>query len=121
MGFAIEDGTGEGFSARVNEEGQLSVVSVNHELQHHISKVHGRVYQVIGDYTLVGAGTFTLLHLKNDDPARNLIVSYMRIQYPGGDGTIDALTYFQLGFGRTYSSGNRTGLRRKSSCGQTGR
>ena len=105
MGLQIEDGIGDAYRAQVNNENQLSTVAVVHELQHHISSTYGRVFQVIGDHTLVSAGTKTILHLTNDDPARNVVISYMRVQYPDSTSLIDASTYFQLGLGTTYGSG----------------
>lgn len=105
MGFVVEDGTGKGYRVKVTEENQLKTVGELHELQHHTSVVHGQVYQVIGDYTVVGAGTFPILHVQNTSATRDAVVSYMRLQYPGGDGTIDAATYFSINFNQTYSSG----------------
>jgi len=104
-GLQIEDGTGKGFRVGITAENQLLTQAETHELQHHISLINGQVYQAIGTHDLSGAGTKTILHIKNNDPLRNLIVSYMRIQFPGGDGTIDGNTYFQAGFGTVYSSG----------------
>ena len=105
MAIQLEDGIGKGYRAEINNENQLSTVAVVHELQHHISDTYGRVFQVIGDHTLVSAGTKTLLHLTNNDPARDVVVSYMRVQYPDSTSVIDASTYFQFGFGTTYGSG----------------
>jgi len=105
MGFTLEDGTGQGYRVKISAENQMHVQAENHELQHHISILHGQVYQAIGTHTLTTSGAKTILHLKNDDPERMMVVSYMRLQFPGGDGTIDNDTYFQLGYGTTYSAG----------------
>lgn len=105
MGFQIEDGTGKGFRTRVNSRNRMLVTSVNQELQHFISLSDGRSYQIIGDHTLSTSGSHTILHVRNTDPERILVISYMRVQFPGGDGTIDTNTYFQFGFGTSYSTG----------------
>jgi hypothetical protein len=105
MGLQIEDGTGQGFRTGVTAENQLLTQAETHELQHHISMNEGQVYQAIGTHTLASGGTKTILHIRNNDPARFMVVSYMRIQFPGGDGTIDAATYFDCGFNETYTSG----------------
>jgi hypothetical protein len=105
MGLQIEDGTGQGYRTGVTAENQLLTQAETHELQHHISMNEGQVYQAIGTHTLSGAGTKTILHIRNNDPSRFLVVSYMRVQFPGGDGTIDAATYFDCGFDASYTSG----------------
>ena len=103
MGFMVEDGTGKGYRAGVTSENQLLTQAEVHELQHHISIKKGQVYQVIGTHSLSASGTLPILHIKNEDPDRKLFISYMRIQFIG-DGVIDEETYWQCGFGRTYSS-----------------
>ena len=108
MGFQIEDGTGTGLRVAVTGENQLSTQAETHELQHHISLNKGQVYQAIGTHTLATSGTKTILHIKNNDPERFLIVSYMRIQFPGGDGNIDEDTYFECGYNTIYGSGGAT-------------
>ena len=108
MGFFLEDGTGTGLRVRVTGENQLETQAEVHELQHHISIRDGQVYQAIGTHTLTTSGAKTILHMKNDDADRLLIVSYMRLQFPGGDGTIDDNTYFIGGFDTLYSAGGNT-------------
>ena len=104
MAFQLEDGTGTGNRASINSENRLLTVAINHELQHQRSFYDGQVYQVIGEHTLTSSGNKTLLHITNNDPEKNLVVSYMRIQYPDNTSVINMDTYFQLGFGRTYVS-----------------
>jgi hypothetical protein len=108
MSFLIEDGTGGGYKAQVNSENQIKVQAEIHELQHHISRTHGKTYQIWGTETAVAATTQTILHINNDDTAQQFCVSYMRIQLAGESGgtALDSTTnYFQFGFGRTYGSG----------------
>ncbi len=105
MGFQIEDGEGQGRSAGVTDGNQLKVLAENHELQHHESLFHGRVYQVIGDVAITG-GTQTVLHMTNDS-AKRLSVTFVRMQaisFNGGAAPADSGTFYQMGFGTTYTS-----------------
>jgi hypothetical protein len=93
MGLQIEDGTGNGFQVKINDEHQMAVVSENHELQHHISRLHGQVYQVVGEVSDLWTGTNTLLHING---------------VSGSDYLPDVGTYFQIGKDTSYSSGGTT-------------
>jgi len=104
MGFQIEDGQGSGYRAGVTDEHQIKVVSESHELQHHVSWLYGQTYQVEGSHTLASSGTKNTLHIKNTSPTRDMVITFVRLQFVG-DGTIDVNTYMQYGFGPTYASG----------------
>jgi hypothetical protein len=111
MGLNIEDGTGRGYQVKVNAENQLETVSVNHELQHHISKDEAQVYQIVGFLSDVWNGTNTVLHIQNTSTTLHGVVSYMRLQCPGTSGSSwlpDSGTYFQIGTGTSYGSGGTT-------------
>jgi hypothetical protein len=108
MSIFIEDGHGAGYKLRINDEGQARTQSEIHELQHHISWNDGQCYQTVGLETAIAAATQTILHIKNTSAAKKFVVSYMRLQIAGeaGGTTLpNAANYFQIGFGRTYSSG----------------
>lgn len=107
MGFTIEDGAGKGYSVEVTDELQLNVQSENHELQHHESLHNARVYQVIGEVKGLNNNTYTTLHLDND-VNKKMTVSFVRLQTVNlsNKATLPSSgTYFQIGKGRTYSSG----------------
>lgn len=109
MGLQLEDGTGKGYSVKVNADNAMSAEAVIHELQHHISRSSAQVYQVIGETSNISAGVNTVLHISNNSPDLHIVISYMRIQAPELDGTsvINFQTYFQFGTGTEYeSSGN---------------
>jgi hypothetical protein len=94
-------------AAVVNFEGKLFTISETHSLQHENSWYNENTYQVIGDVTLANATT-TVLHLKNTDATRNLVISYVRVQAidpTGGTAPPAAANYFQLGLDETVSSG----------------
>lgn len=106
MGFIIEDPR-NGTTAKVNDEGNLTTRAITHSLQHHHSRVDGQVYQVVGDAS-VAAGTNSVLHITNDSDTRWLIGTFIRMQavdLAGGTAPPSANTYFQMGFGTTYSAG----------------
>ena len=65
MGLQIEDGTGKGYQVQVTSENQMITQAETHELQHHISRHKGQVYQIIGEVSNLWNGTNTLLHIRN--------------------------------------------------------
>jgi len=108
MALTIEDGGGSGKLAKVDDEGQMLVVAESQELQHHVARVEQNAYQVIGDFASVNNSTHTILHIKNNDTTKNLAVTFVRLQFldqAGGTALPAAATRFELGFGRTFSSG----------------
>ncbi len=106
MGIQIEDGGGSGRLARVTKQQQLKVCSESHHIQHHHSRFFGDVYQVISTDTGITAATQTLLHLKNTDSTKLLVVSYIRMQAITDTASKPVVgEYFEVGFGRTVSSG----------------
>jgi len=111
MSTMIKDGTGRGFLAKVNSSGQLIAQVESQSLQHHVSREHGKAFQVIGDFASVNNSTHTILHLNNTNSTEIMVVSYIRIQtagLSGGTALPDTATRFELGFGRTISSGGTT-------------
>lgn len=107
MGFIIE-GPKRGTSVNVTKDGDLATRAIVHELQHHHSREEGQVYQLIGDDVTIASGTNTLLHIRNDSSTHAVVISYIRMQavdLAGGTTPPSINTYFQLGFGTTYTSG----------------
>ena len=108
MGIQIEDGTGTGLTVAVNGKNEMRVRSTNHPLQHAISEDDGQAYQVVGDFASINNSTHTVLHIKNTSTTKNLYITYMRLQtidLAGGTAPPDSGTYWQIGTGRTVSSG----------------
>ena len=108
MAFRIEDGKGRGYISEVNKDLQLQVESKNDHIQHFTSIKKGQAYQVIGDDTTVTNATQTILHLTNDSSTHYMVVTYIRcsaMDLAGGTAIPNASTRFELGFGRSYSSG----------------
>ena len=96
----------DGKIAGVTSEGQLQVEAEIHELQHHISRKTGQSYQVSGETGTLSAAIIPVLHIRNDDPDRKLVVSFIRQGIIGSNATLPAETdYFQMGFGGTVTGG----------------
>ena len=95
----------DGKTASVTPDYQLKVSAENHELQHYMAITHGQTYQVEYIDTGITAKTQAILHLKNTDPTRNMVISYLRLQ------AITAGTYpstgemWKLCLNETYTSG----------------
>ena len=103
----IRDGTGNGFLASVNSNNQLEVQSESEEIQHTISFNNGQAYQAFCT-TPLSNGTVICQHITNNDPNRNLVVTFVRHQIIGASGGTsfpNVGNYFRISFGTTYSSG----------------
>jgi len=109
MAEMIKDGTGTGLMARVTDENALKTVTESHELQHHISRDSGLTFQALSVDTGITAKTQTVMHLKNDDPARILVISFIRMQAVTNTASKPVVgEYFEVGLGRTVASGGTT-------------
>lgn len=105
----IRDGTGSGFLLEVTDENQIKVVSESHSLQHHVSRHFGQTYQALSIDTGITAQTQTLLHLKNTDADRALVISFIRMQAITDTANKPvAGEFFEMGFDRTVASGGTT-------------
>lgn len=108
MGFQILDGTGSGYSVKVDSNNEMLVKSNSSSLQHIVSLRDGESYQVVGDFASVNNSTHTVLHLKNTSSTKYVVITYIRAQtvdLAGGTAAPNAGLYWQLGTGTTVSSG----------------
>jgi hypothetical protein len=108
MGFHVDDGTGKGYSVKVDSNNEMLVKSNSASLQHVVSERDGEAYQVVGDFASVNNATHTILHIQNTSATKNLTVTYIRLQtvdLAGGTAPPTANCYWQIGKGTTYSSG----------------
>lgn len=99
-----------GTIAAVSNDYQLLTQSEMLSLQHWISRYKSNTYQVIGTATVANSKV-TVLHIKNTDSTRFLAVSYLRLAalgLTGGTAPPDVANYFDIGTGRTVSSGGAT-------------
>lgn len=118
MAFEVQiKNSKDGQMTRVTPNGQLEVRSENNSQQHVISHDFGQAYQTHGRTSTLTAGTHTVLHVKNDDPTRDLVISFERVQLVGANAADTIGDYFEFGFDRTVASGGAaatvTNLNRK--------
>ena len=107
MAEAIKDGVGSGKLAKVTEQNRLSVYSKAAPIQHVVSEQDEKAFQVIGTATLA-SGTVVSLHVTNNDPDRQMVVTYIRHQIidpSGGTALPNASNYFRVALNRSYTSG----------------
>jgi hypothetical protein len=96
-----------GIAAEVNGDQKLITISEQHALQHENAWYKENTYQVVGTVTIANATT-TVLHIKNTDSTRKMVISYIRVQAidpAGGTSPPAAVNYFSLGLNQTVSSG----------------
>ena len=104
----IEDGTGKGYGLKIGKEGHLRSVSITNDMPAHISQHEGLSFQCVATHVISGAGTKTVLHIRNDSDTHVLIPTLWLIQLvdPAGGTAVPSInTYTTLTFGETYSSG----------------
>jgi hypothetical protein len=65
MGFTIEDGSGDGFRAKVDNENRLHTHSVSQSLEHHTNTVHGDSYNFIFSGLTASGTNSCVLYIKN--------------------------------------------------------
>ena len=66
MGFTIEDGTGNGYTAKVNSENQLTTLAITQSIEHHVNKQEGSAYHALFAVNPDGADD-CIFYLKNTD------------------------------------------------------
>ncbi|MCK5763374.1 MAG: hypothetical protein KAH05_04575 [Clostridiales bacterium] len=103
----IEDGKGTGFKAKVDSKNRLLVKAYSESIQHATSHSSGQAYQLIGTADLTH-GTVTPMHITNNNPSLDMIVTYIRHQVIGSSGGTDfpnVSNYFKISLGGKYLSG----------------
>lgn len=98
----IESGTGNGREAAVNTENQLVTDAVVNSLQHHVSHVHSKAFQV-STFVNILASKQTLLNITNDS-ANDMIITYIRLMSIGA-AAANSAAFFTLEGGGEYTSG----------------
>jgi len=67
MGFQIEDGSGKGYQAKVNNESMISVYAVIDSKQSHTNIRHGTSYNLLFSQTGDSTASSCILYIKNED------------------------------------------------------
>lgn len=76
MGFVIEDGSGNGFQAKVDGANRLCISSISESLEHHTNIVHGDSYNLIFSLTATISGS-CVLYIKNSSDETIIFESIM--------------------------------------------
>ena len=95
----------DGSIAEVTPNNQLAVKAESNSQQHYISRNFGQSYQIFGRTGTLTSATTTVLHIRNNDPERDIVISFMRMQLVGANVADSVDDYFELGFGREVGSG----------------
>jgi len=97
-----------GSTAIVDSDGRFWVNAMSNEAQHVISHFKQEAYQMAATPVALSSGIVVGLHLKNTSSTKIVAIAYIRHQIvapTGGTALPNALNYFRIALGRTYSSG----------------
>jgi len=91
--MTIDDGTGTGHRAKVNDENFLETLSISSPVEHHVNHVERRAYNCVIEQTPGGAGYY-FFYLKNtgDD---DLIITSIQLYTP----SVEAINFVLLPIG----------------------
>lgn len=103
MSTILKDGTGDGYTARVDNRNKLRVRATSASLQHVVSEIENEAYQVSADLA-IAASEKNLLLVKNTSTTKNLVVTFIRVQVAGA-AAADENAYFNVKVGGDYASG----------------
>ena len=103
MAMIIQGGTGNGYSAKVNQDNMLLVRSVQESIEHHMNHDHKRMYMISFNQSLTAAND-CMFFLQNTDEDRDLIVEGFCMGFE--NGTADLNVYFKTGDTGTPNSGS---------------
>lgn len=84
MGLQIEDGTGKGYLASVNDNNQLRVSAVTSTIEHYANHNQGRAYNLNFSVTPTSAGC-CFLYMKNTDSEREISIEGVYIMTEADD------------------------------------
>ena len=96
-----------GKAVNVSDDGQLLTQGEAQTPEHYTSHTHGQVFQVRGEAT-VSSGTTQILHVSNNSSSKKLTIFALEIHIvdaAGGTALPNASSYFEIGFGTSYTSG----------------
>lgn len=111
MGGITIKNPSSGRQAFVSPDGQLLTQSQSLSLQHYISRYRGQAYQAEFLDTGINSGTNNVGFIQNNSTTLSLVATFIRLQsvsLSGGTATPDSSTYWNMGFGETYTSGGST-------------
>lgn len=103
MSTILKDGTGEGYTARIDNKNRMRVKATVASLQHVISEDEEEAFQVSADLA-IAASEKNLLLIKNTHETKNMVITFIRVQAAGA-AAADENAYFNVKIGGDYSSG----------------
>lgn len=80
MGFQIEDGTGDGYQAKVTNDNMLVTVATVVSAEHHANHIHGRSYNLLFSQTASGPND-CIVYIKNGDDL-DMIIESITVNVP---------------------------------------
>ena len=99
----IDDGSGKGYKAKVNNRQQLTTESVSISEQHYRSLVDEAAFQVSQEISISNSEQSVLL-IENTDADNDIVITYIRVMSIGAAAS-NASAYFEIKVGGNYSSG----------------
>lgn len=105
-GITLKNPT-NGVLASISSEGQLHTISESLSVEHYISRFKGDAYQVEFIDTGITNTTNSVGFIKNNSTTQNLVVISFKVQtigLSGGTSLPDDGTYWEFGYGDTYTS-----------------
>ena len=91
MGLQIEDGTGNGYSAKVDVKNRLKTISVNKSIEHEVNHDEGEAYQLLFDATVDTANN-CILYIKNTDE-KDIVIEGVNLARGSAGTATDVLVY----------------------------
>lgn len=93
MGFQIDDGKGQGFSAQVNRRNQLVTRSTSNTEEHKISAADGEAYvanttDTADTLTTLNGNTYDLLYLENTSSTKILVIEIVGFSASANGGIL---------------------------------
>jgi len=99
----IQDGTGQGYLARVDSTNRLSTKTISTAGQNFYSRRNQDAYQVSTQVN-IDTSNQPILFLENISSDKHLVITYIRMMSAGAAASNET-AYFTINVGGTYSSG----------------
>lgn len=99
----IQDGTGSGSFAKIDNENHIHVRAVTVSLQHKVSSQANNSFQV-SSAKAIDTSSQNILLLKNASDTKDIVITYIRIATAGAAAT-NSTAFFTINVGGDYASG----------------
>lgn len=97
MGVQIQDGTGKGFRAAVNENKRLETFSITESRIADVSNREGRSFLLTSDFiSLTTTGSFNgMMYIKNTDTSKIVFIDKIRVCGTGSSGNYAQVKFYK--------------------------